>query len=101
MSLAYRERRRLRDVDRALSRSDPGLAAMLAMFGRLSEPDKLSRREQLRAAWSWAGRLALCLVAGAAFAMMCVGGAGYSASRRAATAAGGVKAGQQYPGRRK
>ena len=34
MSLAYRERR-LRNVDRALRRSDPGLAAMLSIFTQL------------------------------------------------------------------
>jgi hypothetical protein len=90
MSLAYRERWRLRNVDRALRRSDPGLAAMLSMFARLSEPDKPSRPELLRVSWSWAWRLVLGLVAGAAFAMVCVAGGGFGASRRAATAVGGM-----------
>jgi hypothetical protein len=99
MSLAYRERRRLRNVDRALRRSDPSLAAMLAMFARLTEPDKPSRREQLRASWSWAWRLVLGLAAGAAFAMVCVAGGGFGASRRAATAVGGVD--RHPPGYRK
>ena len=95
MSLAYRERRRLASVDRALRRSDPGLAAMLSMFARLSEPGKPCR-EQLRGSWSRAWRLALWLVA-APFAMVCVAGAGFGASQRAATAG----AGQQYPGHRR
>ena len=90
MSLAYRERRQLWNVDRALSRSDPGLAAMLSMFARLSEPDKPSRREQLPGSWSRAWHLALWLVAGAAFAMVCVAGGGSVASRRAAIAVAGV-----------
>ena len=96
MSLAYRERRQLWNVDRALSRSDPGLAAMLSMFARLSEPDKPSRREQLRVSWSRAWRLVLWLVAGATFALVCVAGGGFSASRRSAAAVGG--AGRHPPG---
>ena len=96
MSLAYRERRQLRNVDRALRRSDPGLAAMLSMFARLSEPDKPSRREQLRVFWSWAWRLVLGLAAGAAFAMVCVAGGGFDASRRAASTVDGV--GRHPPG---
>ena len=97
MSLAHRERQRLRNLDRTLRRSDPGLAAMLSMFARLTEPDKPSRPEQLRGSWSRAWRFALCLVAGAAFAMVCVAGGGLSASRRAATTVGGVDG--HLPGR--
>ena len=89
MGLAYRERRQLSSVDRALRRSDPGLAAMLSMFARLCEPDKPSRRERLRVSWSRAWRFVLWLVA-AAFAMACVAGRGFSASRRLPTAVGGV-----------
>jgi hypothetical protein len=99
MSLAYGERRQLRNVDRALRRSDPSLAAMLAMFAQLTEPDKPSRREQLRVFWSWVWRLVLGLAAGAAFAMVCVAGGGFGAPRRAATAVGGAT--RHPPGHRK
>jgi hypothetical protein len=49
MGIAYRQRRLLRRTDRALRRSDPQLAAMLAMFSRLHAGAGMPDREQLRA----------------------------------------------------
>ena len=87
MTLAYHEQRQLQDVDRALCRSDPGLAAMLSMFAELSGPEQLPDREQLRVSRSWPLRLVRgavrWLVSGAAFLMVCVAGGGFGASRRA------------------
>jgi Protein of unknown function (DUF3040) len=50
MGIAYRQRRLLRRIDRALSRSDPELAAMLSMFSRLNASEGMPARGQLRTA---------------------------------------------------
>lgn len=83
MTLPYRQRRRLRGIDRMLRRSDPDLASMLSIFGGLSAAERLPSREQLRASRVWAGRL-LRLVDCAAFLLICIAGGGLIASRRAA-----------------
>jgi hypothetical protein len=46
MSLNYRQQRRLQRIESLLLRSDPRLAAMLAMFGRLSAGQRMPVREQ-------------------------------------------------------
>lgn len=48
MSLPYRQQWRLRHINRALRRSDPHLAAMLAIFTRLTAGEKIRDAEQLR-----------------------------------------------------
>ena len=46
MSLNYRQQRQLQRIESLLLRSDPQLAAMLAMFGRLSAGQRMPVREQ-------------------------------------------------------
>jgi hypothetical protein len=46
MSLNYRQQRQLQRIESPLLRSDPQLAAMLAMFGRLAAGQRLPAREQ-------------------------------------------------------
>jgi len=41
MSLNYRQQRQLQRIESLLLRSDPQLAAMLAMFGRLSAGQRM------------------------------------------------------------
>ena len=48
MCLSCREQRRLNLIRGSLSRSDPGLAAMLAIFSRLAAGEAMPGREQLR-----------------------------------------------------
>lgn len=52
MSLPYRQQWRLRHIDHALRRSDPHLAAMLAIFTRLTAGEKICDAERIRVpAW--------------------------------------------------
>jgi uncharacterized protein YijF (DUF1287 family) len=52
MSLPYRQQWQLRQIDHALRRSDPHLAAMLAIFTRLTASEKVPAVEPLGApAW--------------------------------------------------
>ena len=46
MSLNYRQQRQLQRIESLLLRSDPQLAAMLAMFGRLSAGQRMPVRGQ-------------------------------------------------------
>ena len=46
MSLNYRQQRQLQRIESLLLRSDPQLAAMLAMFGRLAAGQRMPVREQ-------------------------------------------------------
>jgi hypothetical protein len=48
MGLAYRQRRLLRRIDRALCRSDPEFASRLAMFSRLNAGEIMPAWEQLQ-----------------------------------------------------
>ncbi|MBV9382364.1 MAG: DUF3040 domain-containing protein [Streptosporangiaceae bacterium] len=49
MSLPAGERRKLRAIERAEARADPGLAARFSIFSQLSQPDDMPRTERLRA----------------------------------------------------
>jgi hypothetical protein len=46
MSLNYRQQRQLQRIESLLLRSDPQLAAMLTMFGRLAAGQRMPVREQ-------------------------------------------------------
>ena len=82
MTLPYRQERLLRRADRALCQSDPDLASMLSIFARVSAPERLPAREQLRPKLTWALNVLLGPVAAAAFLVVFVAGGG----SRAATA---------------
>lgn len=49
MSLSRRQQRLLKTIDDAVSRSDPHLASMLAIFGRLTRGEEMPGCEQLQA----------------------------------------------------
>jgi len=49
MSLPIRERRKLRRIERGLASTDPRLAALYTMFGRLSRLESMPRLERVRA----------------------------------------------------
>jgi hypothetical protein len=49
MSLPARERRKLRTIERAEARADPGLAARFAIFNQLSRHDDMPRAERVKA----------------------------------------------------
>ena len=48
MSLPSRQQRLLREIDNAVSRSDPRLASMVAIFARLAAGEQMPGREQLQ-----------------------------------------------------
>jgi hypothetical protein len=48
ISVSYTQHRRLRRMDRWMSRSDPHLAAMLAIFARLNAGEAIASIEQTR-----------------------------------------------------
>jgi hypothetical protein len=48
VSVSYTQHRRLRRMDRWMSRSDPHLAAMLAIFARLNAGEAIASIEQAR-----------------------------------------------------
>jgi hypothetical protein len=48
VSLPSRQQRLLREIDKAVSRCDPRLASMLAMFARLAAGEQMPGREQLQ-----------------------------------------------------
>jgi hypothetical protein len=54
MGLPRRQRRQLRRINAEISRSDPHLAGMLAVFARLAEDEPLPRWEEMRTQWRWA-----------------------------------------------
>ena len=83
MTLPYREQRLLRRVDRALRRSDPGLASLLAAFGWRHAAEAMPARERLRPRLSWAWSVLLspvgavaCLVGAVAFLVVFAAGGG-------------------------
>jgi hypothetical protein len=90
-------RRRLRRIDRELRRSDPELAAKLAIFARLNAGEAMPGWEQLPppppAAPGW--QVLLWPIAGAAFLVVLAAGGGTSTARGAAAACGA----RRRPGR--
>lgn len=80
MQLPYHQQRLLRRIDRTLRRSDPQLAAMLAIFAQLYVGDAPTSPEQRtpvrRAAWPFAAVawLAIILLACAAALSRAAGG---------------------------
>lgn len=48
MSLPSRQQRLVREIDKAVSRSDPRLASMAAIFARLAAGEQMPGREQLQ-----------------------------------------------------
>jgi Protein of unknown function (DUF3040) len=49
MSLPVGERRKLRTIERAAARDDPGLAARFSIFSQLSRHNDMPRTERLKA----------------------------------------------------
>ena len=49
MSLSARDRQMLDRIEEAIADSEPGLASLLATFGRLTAGEELPAREQIRA----------------------------------------------------
>jgi hypothetical protein len=82
MTLPYRQERLLRRADRALSESDPDLAAMLSIFARITAAERLPAWEQLHPRLSWAWDVLLWPLAAFVFLVVIVAGGG----SRAATA---------------
>ncbi len=72
MQLPYHQQRLLRRIDRTLRRSDPRLAAMLAVFAQLYAGDVLASPEQ-RARVRRAARLLAAVAGLAARAGACAG----------------------------
>ena len=69
MNLSSRQQRLLWEIDDAVSRSDPRLASLLAMFGQLTAGEEMPGREQLRTPPLSRVRAALLAAAGAAAAL--------------------------------
>lgn len=85
MSLSRRQQRLLNQIDAAVSRSDPRLAGMLAVFTRLTAGEPMPRREQLR---TLAGRIrAGLLLAAIAITTLIIIAASTMARATGATAA--------------
>ena len=80
MTLPYRQERLLRRTDRALSESDPGLAAMLSIFARITAAERLPAWEQRRRRLTWALSVLLWPVATVAFLVVFVAGGGSRAA---------------------
>ena len=74
MSLAPGERRALTRIEIALSRSDPGLARMLATFSVPPRPGRTWRRECLARRILRARRFILVAIAVVAMSVMLIGG---------------------------
>ena len=72
MTLPYREQRLLRRVDRALRRSDPGLASLLSAFDWRNAAEAMPARERLRPRASWAWCVLLSPVAAVAYLVAAV-----------------------------
>lgn len=91
MRIPYRRYWLLRRMNRNLRRSDPHLAAMLAIFARLNAGETITSREQagpfgvrVMRSLSWLGNAIACLAAGL---IAC----GHWVSRRAASARAAVR----------
>jgi hypothetical protein len=80
VTLPYRQERLLRRTARALSESDPDLASMLSIFGRITAAERLPAWEQRRPRLAWVGRAALWPVAAIAFLVVFVAGGGSRAA---------------------
>ena len=89
MTLPYRQERLLRRTDRALSESDPNLAARLSIFARMTGAERLPAWEQRRPRLAWAGRAALWPVAALAFLVVFVAGGGSKAAMACSAAVNG------------
>ena len=74
MTLPYREERLLRRADRALSQSDPDLAAKLSIFAQITAAERLPAWEQLRPGLSWAWDVLLWPLAAVVFLVVIVAG---------------------------
>ena len=71
---------RLRAIERGLRRSEPHLAAMLAIFAKLNAGEAIISREQAHQPCNWAG---LLLAAPAAAVSGLIAGAGWVSDRAA------------------
>lgn len=60
MASSFRQFRQLRAIERQLRRSDPGMAAMLAIFARLNAGEAIISREQERPAAIQVRRVLAC-----------------------------------------
>jgi hypothetical protein len=91
MTLPYRQQRALRRADRALSESDPDLAAMLSVFARITAAEVLPAWEQLRPRLAWARSIVLWPLAAVAylvvFVVVFVAGGGSRAATACSAAA--------------
>jgi Protein of unknown function (DUF3040) len=85
-------RRRLREIDGELRRSDPDLALMFAVFARLNARETMPGREQARSAPARAWHVLLWPVAALAFLVVYAAGGGAGAARGAAVACGARRA---------
>jgi hypothetical protein len=74
MSIPYRERRLLRHRARALRAADPHLAAMLAVFARITASEALPAAEQIRRRWPRLLRAAAVVAGNAARLLRAVAG---------------------------
>jgi hypothetical protein len=83
-----RGRRRLRNIDDELCRSDPAFAAMFAAFARLNADEAMPGWEQVRIPPSLGWRVLLWPIAALAFLLVYAAGGGASAARGAAVACG-------------
>lgn len=83
MSIPYRERRRLRRLDRALRRSDLSLALKLEAFARINAEETMPSQEQLRPGLARPWRALWWPMAGAAFLVTIIAGGGSGQARRA------------------
>jgi hypothetical protein len=84
MYLSFREQQLLKGIDKAVCRSDPQLASMLAIFDRLGVGEAMPDREELRRP---PGRVKAVLRAAASPAVMVVSSAVALFSRVAALCA--------------
>jgi hypothetical protein len=84
-----RGRRRLRQIDCELRRSDPELASMFATFARLNAGEAMPGREQVPIPPSLGWHVLLWPIAALAFLLVYAAGGGASAARGAAVACGG------------
>jgi hypothetical protein len=87
MTLPYRQGRLLRRADRALSQSDPDLAAMLSIFARITAAEVLPPWEELGPRLTWAWSMLLWPVAAVAFLVVFVAGGGSRAAAACGAAA--------------
>jgi hypothetical protein len=97
----FRHRLRLRRIDRELRRSDPELAATLAIFNQLNAAAPMPGWEQLRTPAALGWRVLLWPIASVTFLLVCAAGGGSNRARYAALACGApLRHGPSAPGRR-